>query len=79
MNGIQKWLQGQQRNPHPRNVRLHSLGEYMNQSYWLRIDERADDGPAEVTAQVDKKNRFQVETRGVKRLTIFLDDELVRL
>ncbi|MEM7264210.1 MAG: alpha/beta hydrolase-fold protein [Planctomycetota bacterium] len=79
MLGIQKWAEKRKRNPHPKRVRFHSLGDYMNQSYWVRIDERIEDGPAEVTAQIGKRNKIAVETQNVKKLTIFLDEEHIKL
>ena len=79
MKGIQKWLERKQRNAHPNIIRFHSLGEYMNQAYWLRIDEFEGEGPGEVTAKIGKKNAITLETRGVRKLTVFVDDTLIKL
>ncbi len=79
VGAAQKWLGKKTRKSHPKTVCLHSFGDYMAQSYWIRIDERHEDGPARVTAQVGKRNKIAIVTENVKKLTVFFDEELVNL
>ena len=79
MKGIQAWLGDRTRKSHPTTVRFHSLGEYMNQAYWIRIDEYDGGGPGDVTAKIRKNNQITIETKGVKKLTVFIDDTRIKL
>lgn len=79
LRGVTDWLSKKERNAHPKRVHFHSLGSYMPQSYWIRIDGFEGKGPAEVDASIKGKNKIEVTTTGVKALTVFLDDELVNL
>lgn len=68
------WLGEQVRDPNPKRVELATVGLYHGASYWVRIDE--SNTTAKVSAEV-KDNSFAITTEGVRKLTIFLDTDLV--
>jgi predicted esterase len=77
MRGVQKWLAGKLREPHPKDVRFHAIGDYTPQSYWVRIEEFREKS-AEVRAAV-KEQTIDVTATGVKKLTLYLDETLLDL
>jgi len=79
MKGLSSWMLKKARNPHPRGIRFYSFGEYMNQCYWIRIDEFEGDGPATVTATIGKRNKISIESEGASKITVFLDEKLIKL
>ena len=73
---LKAFVDAQVRDPHPRRVVHRSIGAYHPGAFWVRIDGRSGAASA-VVAEVVKKNAIAVETRGVTRLTLFLDPQLV--
>jgi predicted esterase len=72
------WLGERVRDPHPTRVRHRALGAYHGGSYWLHID--AMKGvQASVEAEAGRKNRLKIKTKGVERLTLFLDPEVFKV
>ena len=77
MAGVQDWLKGKTRDAHPRRLRFASLGAYMSQSHWLRIDEFSDE-VADLQAQIDSKtNSIRIEGEGAKALSLYIDESLL--
>jgi len=69
-------IAARRRDSHPRRVEHHVFGDYHGASYGLRIDEATGDDPW-VRGEVAGDNRLRLTTRGVTRLTVFLDPALV--
>lgn len=74
MSGIGKWMQTKRRNAHPRVVKHRAIGEYMNQSFWIRID-KARYPNAQVDARIQQGNRIKIETNAVETLTVFIEEK----
>ncbi|MFT7617082.1 MAG: putative esterase [Planctomycetota bacterium] len=74
ISGIGKWMQSKRRDPHPKRVRHRAIGDYMMQSFWLRLDQ-ARFPNAEVDAQILPGNRIKIECRSVDVLTVFIDEK----
>ena len=75
---LRDWLRDRVRDPHPRRVVHRSLGAYHPGAFWVRIDDRSGSGgTACVVAEALDKTKVAVETRGVKKLTLFLDPAVV--
>lgn len=75
---LKTFVGDQTRDPHPRRVVHRSIGAYHPGAFWVRIDGRSSGGSACLVAEaLPKKNAIAIETRGVSRLTVFLDPELV--
>jgi predicted esterase len=77
MTGIQKWLKGKARRPHPKEVKHFAVGDYAPQSYWVRVAEFKDK-TAEVRAAV-KDQTIDLAATGAKKVTLFLDEALLDL
>ncbi len=73
---LKDWVVERARDPHPRRVVHRVVGDYHGSAYWLRI-EGHEGNTARAVAQVVDPSRIEVETRGVRRLTVFLDPTLV--
>lgn len=69
---LKTWITERVRDPHPARVVLRVVGDYHAAAYWLRID-AFEGNTARAIAQVTSPTRIEVETRGVRRLTVFLD------
>lgn len=72
------WLADRVRAPRARRVEHALLDAAHGHAGWLRV-EATTSTPARVTGEVHEGNRVVVETRGVARLTVFLDPALVDL
>ena len=77
MTGIQKWLDGRTRKPHPREVKHHAIGDYCPQSYWVRL-EGFKDKAAEVRASIQGQT-IDFASTGAARITFYLDETLIDL
>ncbi len=69
-----EFLQAKVRDPNPKTVVHSVLGTYHGSSYWLRVDEAPKGG--DVMAEA-KGNTIKVIAEGVRKLTIFLDPDVV--
>lgn len=77
MTGIQKWLEGRVRNPHPREVTHHAIGDYCPQSYWVRLSDFKETA-AEIHATL-RGQTIDFKSSGAGRATFYLDETLVDL
>jgi len=77
MNEIQAWLKDKRREAHPKEIRHYFIGDYCPQAYWVRVSEFAG-RTAEVTAKIEHQT-IEIESKGVRRLTLFLDETLLDL
>jgi predicted esterase len=68
------WLGSKVRDPNPRRVEHTILGTYHGSSYWLRIDEAPKGGMIMAEAS---GNTITVHSEGVRKLTVFIDPDLV--
>lgn len=73
---LREWTAAQVRQPHPTKVVHRLIGESHPGAYWVRID-GYEGNTARVEATVEARDRIAVTTRGVARLTLFLDPALV--
>lgn len=69
-----EWLGTKVRDPNPHRVEHTILGTYHGGSYWVRIDEARLGGKAVAEAS---GNTITVQTEGVRKLTLFLDPDVV--
>ena len=73
---LREWMAARVRDPHPKRVIHRTIGAYHPGSYWVRVDAH-EGNAARVEATVVARNRIEVATRGVTRLTVYLDPTLV--
>lgn len=73
---LREWTAARVREPHPAKVVHRLIGEYHPGAYWVRVD-GYQGNTARVEAEVTGRSRIEVSTRGVSRLTVFLDPALV--
>ncbi|HEK86662.1 MAG TPA: hypothetical protein ENO29_09970 [Candidatus Aminicenantes bacterium] len=65
------------RNPYPRKLYFIMTDGIYSQCYWLKIQEYSD-LPVEVQAEI-KDNSVNLKTKNVKKIKLYLDDNLVDL
>ncbi len=73
---LREWVGARARDPHPARVVHRAIGAYHAAAYWVRVD-AYEGNAAKVEARVAAKDRIEVTTQGVKKLTVFLDPTLV--
>lgn len=73
---LREWVGARARDPHPAKVVHRAIGAYHAAAYWVRVD-AYEGNAAKVEARVVAKDRVEVTTQGVRRLTVFLDPTLV--
>lgn len=72
---LARWIDERRRDPHPARVVHRVVGTYHGGAYWVRVDAHA--GNTAWVSATARAGRIEVETRGVTRLTVFLDPKLV--
>jgi predicted esterase len=77
MAGIQKWVEGRVRKPHPREVKHHAIGDYCPRSYWVRL-EGFKDKSAEVRASINGQ-AIDFTATGADKVTFYIDETLLDL
>jgi hypothetical protein len=83
---IEKWAQKTFRLLYPRHVKLFPVSDRLKKAYWVKIDrsEGLGDVPSELRPQIEvtadpDKNRIEIMSTSVWRITLFLNDFLVDL
>lgn len=69
-----EFLAAKVRDPNPKTVVHSVLGTYHGSSYWLRVDDAPKGADAMAIA---KDNTIRITTEGVRKLTVFLDPDVV--
>lgn len=75
--GLDPWLAGRVRKPHPAEVKHHAIAGYAPQSYWVRVDEFSDTA-AEVKASI-KGQAIDFTATGARKITFYIDEKLLDL
>ncbi len=83
---IEKWAQKTFRLLYPRHIKLFPVSDRLRKAYWVKIErsEGLGDVPAELRPRIEvtadpEKNRIEVKSTSVWRVTLFLNDFLVDL